>query len=147
MEQFLLIFVQVLKRFASIFFAFAILLSSGLVQFAVHICPERGLLLSSSECTMHTEVKKVPDCCQTKHAKPVKNDDCCAENYFFAVSPKFGQVGIEKLNTDIPFLSMDFDVVPNTTVSVDPSLQIHYRQSKPPLFNRDLLLSKQTFLI
>jgi hypothetical protein len=41
--QFLSIFVQGMKKSASIFFALVILLSSGMAQFALHICP-KGVL-------------------------------------------------------------------------------------------------------
>ncbi|MBL7812295.1 MAG: hypothetical protein JNL57_08750 [Bacteroidetes bacterium] len=90
-----------MKRFFSLWFAFLILLSSGVTQGLLHQCPEKGLQLSEASCGMHEKKSGTPDCCRTITHKAV--DLCCSDSYFFTLSAKFGSVHKFQLNVPAAF--------------------------------------------
>jgi hypothetical protein len=89
------IFVLILyrvKKFASILFAVVILLSSGLAQFMLHICPEDGAMFSADACAEHNVVAPEGCCSESTSFANAVNEDCCTDTYVFALSAKFGAV-------------------------------------------------------
>lgn len=87
-----------MRKRISILFAALMLLSSGITQLALHVCPSNGVYLFS-DCGMHKREKhtpKLPDCCKKSKPSPQKTQDCgnCEENFIFAVTPKFGHIGL-----------------------------------------------------
>ena len=103
-----------MSRISAAIFSFLILLSSGLVQFVVHVCPKDGLMLSEAGCNMHEMQQK--SCCEEKGVRVEKTDDgaCCTDDYLFIVSPKYGS--IQHLETTAPvfFYLSDCDLVIST---------------------------------
>lgn len=72
------------------------LLSGGVLQFALHVCPEQGVVLDKADCRMH----EVKDCCKKSgHGKTeiTTRDVCCSDAFVFVVSAKFGSVDLQKL--------------------------------------------------
>lgn len=87
-----LIFVYICKemqRIAAIFFAIIMVISSGLVQFVVHVCPEDGASLSAAACESH-EINKL-GCCD-ENISSTNDEQCCTDGYFFGLSAKFGGI-------------------------------------------------------
>lgn len=89
-----------MRTISAAVFSFLILLSSGLVQFVVHVCPKDGLMLSEAGCNMHEKAKK--SCCEKEDQRVEKanNDACCTDDYLFMVSPKYGS--IQHIETTAP---------------------------------------------
>lgn len=90
-----------MRKISAAVFSILILLSSGLVQFVVHVCPKDGLMLSEAGCSMH-EIKP-SSCCDEGKPTSVKtiDDECCSDDYLFIVSPKYGS--IQHLQSVEPF--------------------------------------------
>jgi hypothetical protein len=125
----LFIFVQ-LKKSLSILFAAILLISSGLVQFVVHVCPQDGTMLSSYGCNDHEQIRK--SACCDEGLSEESQDDCCSDKFVFLVSAKFGsfiyftnpQPGITEIRT-----------AGNTGISAQPvkiSFQAVLIQPDPP---------------
>lgn len=92
-------------------FATLILLSGGMVQSVLHICPQQGTMLDKDDCGMH-QTAVVKDCCKkpgkhTKQLEPI--EDCCTDAYLFAVSAKYGSIEFKKIN--IPIFSIAFAMI------------------------------------
>ncbi len=125
-----------MKKSASIFFALVILLSSGMAQFALHICPQRGALLSEAACHMHESANS---CCNPVKQVSPKKDDCCTTEFVFAMTPKFGGVFFE--NLIIP----DFIHISGQSkqhckpISTVYSNRVIQNNGPPKIFNRTLL--------
>lgn len=90
-----------MKRFAAISFASLILVSSGLVQTMLHICPQKGIVFTKQACAMHAQ-QPTKECCKKKHVTMHAKHSCCSEAYFFALSPKFGN--IDAFQVDGPYI-------------------------------------------
>jgi hypothetical protein len=87
-----------MRKRISILFAALMLLSSGITQLALHDCPSNGVYLFS-DCGMHNSENqkvKLPDCCKKSESSPQETQDCgnCEENFIFALTPKFGNIGL-----------------------------------------------------
>jgi len=122
------------------------LISSGFVQFAVHFCPENGAMLSAEDCQMHRK-EQVHDCCKPVKAEKAADDNCCNDQFFYSISPKFGSVDVAKLQIQWMY------ILPVSTLNLQPdnerfnSVEAFDIQGKPPLFNRRLQQNFCTFLI
>lgn len=128
-----------MKRLLSCIFAGVILISSGLTQFVIHICPEQGIMLSEANCNMHHSKLS---CCEQTHQALKKTDDCCTEGYFFAVTPKFGSVAIN--NIHIPGFSIVdiYNYLASASFSNGNLVVYHNQDTGPPKrYNRALLNS------
>lgn len=122
-------------RVLSAFFAFIMLLSSGVVQVAMHICPEEGINIMS-DCGMH---EQLPKCCkQNQTESEESHQNCCQDAYVFAVTPKFGAVEKCQIQNPAAFILSDLLKLQDQC-TVEPEITGNRQGDAPPLpFNRDL---------
>lgn len=104
-----------MRRAVAIWFASLMLLSGGFLQTALHICPEKGILLSEADCPMEVAAPKA--CCRnaTKSGNHLHQStrDCCETAYFYGISAKFGSVSV--MQVEVP----DMLYLPQINLVVD----------------------------
>lgn len=114
------------------------LISSGAVQVAMHVCPEEGINILS-DCGMHDHVASAKKAC----CKPVKLPDaeanCCQDAFLFAISPKFGAIEKAELAVPVCFIETAHIAVPQWLSLIPAAPGTLQDQAPPPLFNRQIL--------
>jgi hypothetical protein len=129
-----------MSRVSAAIFSFLILLSSGLVQFVVHVCPKDGLMLSEAGCSMH-EVQQ-NSCCDERKVKTValSSDECCTDDYFFVVSPKYGSIQhLQSIEPIFFYLTENEMLLPVENLAFDSNMGIS--SHSPPGNNGRRILS------
>ncbi len=132
-------------------FAALMLLSSGITQLALHICPSNGVYLFS-DCGMHKReihTTQLPDCCKKSTTSPQKTQDCgnCEENFIFAVTPKFGHVGLIETHPPAVIILLHTNKTVPDLACTSPILFLREKSWKPPVGEPDIRARDCSWLI
>lgn len=124
-----------MRKTIAILFATMILLSSGFAQAVLHVCPQDGVSISEESCNMH----ETSSCCDEKNNHVAKEQsECCADTYFFAVSPKFGSVK-DLSFSDLGFQIVHYQIIESFELGLQSELPKSISFDKPPSTGRDIL--------
>jgi hypothetical protein len=121
-------------------------MSSGIIQFAVHVCPIDGAMLSAEMCKDHEKTPK-SSCCDEMRIQP-KADDCCSEGFVFAVSAKFGSIlCLNLLPQDFVDVTSYIQTEFSSIYQGSAPLYFKLHHDPPITLGRDVLQSSQKLII
>lgn len=127
----------VVRKLKAIWMMMLLLLASGGLQMAYHICDKDGAHLNHGDCSAHSSINaNTTDNCCSKDNSSLESNDCCTDAYLFALSPIpqiFNEIKLPPFNRSL--ISIFYS--PNDSANESISLLFHrfLRQYHPPQTN------------
>ena len=137
---------DLILKFKALFFTFIVLFSSSFVLVEDHYCCgeliDFSLFGNADVCDMD-----MPTCELGDINKTVSEDTCCSSNKQFKMGGIFKfNPGSNQAFQQLVVVPMNYQYTTNLNVSLT-SKQQNYKDYRPPLITRDILVIVQRFLI